>query len=103
MGWIRYLGFALPLSVALDFRRDSQYDAHAAPAVCSLCLRYKDETYAYGVIDRICRDDLVDTVRVSTWRVRPMPRTVVDRPEERIAEKVHELVPLDDLWERSFP
>ena len=103
MGFLKYLGFALPLSVALDLRKDGQMDGHPSPAICTKCGLWKRETFAFGEDRRICRDDLVDTVRVSTYRVRPIPRTVVsEHPEEIVADQPHQQVPLDPWWDRQL-
>lgn len=97
-----FLGFTLPFSVAYDFGKTTPYDAHPSPALCSKCGRWATETYAYGLMERICRADLGDTVKVCTWRVTPLRRTVTEQPAEKVAEKDYQLVPIPDLYERSF-
>ena len=100
MGFVRYLGFILPLAIAFDLRKDGTRNGWPYPAVCSKCGRYKPDTYAYGLHSRICRDDLVDTVRVSTWRTTPQPRTVESaHPEEKVEENGYRL---DPWWDRQL-
>jgi len=100
MGFIRHFGFILPLSIAFDLRKDGARNGWPTAAVCSKCHKWKAETYGYGWYSRICRDDLVDTVRVQTWRTTPIPRSV--ESAHPVEDQTGGGVELDPWWDRQL-
>lgn len=102
MGFMYFLGFAVPFSVALDHNKAGPPDARPSRGLCCLCKRVKDDTYVMGFADRVCADDVADVVhRSGARRIRSPRRPVGEWPPERVAEHQRDLEPLDPWWDRQ--
>lgn len=103
-GFVLFLGFALPFALAFDRTGEGPRDAYPSRGLCSLCKRWKEETYRLTSLERICVDDMTAVVhRSGARRIRPQPRAAIPEwPLEKVAEKSHQLTPLDTWWDRQF-
>lgn len=103
MGFMFFLGFAIPFAVALDRNKEGPRDAMPSRGLCCLCKRVKDDTYVRGFADRICADDLTGVVhRSGARRIHAQPRSVGAWPPEKVADHPTQLEPLDPWWDRQF-
>lgn len=98
-GWIKFLGFAVPISIALDNGASPGRDGLPRAGICSLCKRFKAVTYLMGVDERVCEDDIEDTVNSkAVQRVRSHPRSI-----EHPVEVVNLYGPsIDPMWDKAF-
>jgi hypothetical protein len=102
-GYVYHFGFALPFALAFDIRADGPRDAHPSRGLCSLCKRWKEETFSFGENKHICTDDLAGIIhRSGARRVRPQPRGVEEWPLEKVADKKQDQVAIDPWWDRQF-
>jgi hypothetical protein len=103
VGWLKFLGFAIPFAVAFDNNASPPRDALPSRGRCSLCKRMKDETYILGSGERACADDVRDVARRSmALRSRTAPRPVGEWPLEKVADTEAQLVPIDPRWDGWF-
>ena len=103
MGFMFFLGFAIPFAVALDRNKEGPRDAMPSRGLCCLCKRQKEETYAIGVGQRVCVDDVVGVVhRSGARRIRSQPRPIGEWPLEKVADLPSKLEPLDPWWDRQL-
>lgn len=103
-GFLTWLGFRLPLALALDLSKDPDYDARPTHGVCRLCKRQSKEVYIRADGEAVCRDDLADIVRRSGPRRITTPRPLSTTwPLEQVRDRNDgQWVDLRPQWERWF-
>lgn len=98
-GFIRFLGFALPVILAFDLDKNPPRYGTPMPGRCCLCKRQRPKTYGRGDGQRVCSIDIEETVRVQhKARHRAAPRPIALNPSETLPERQ----PLDPWWDRWF-
>lgn len=100
-GFLTWLGFRLPLALALDISKEPGYDARPTGGRCRLCRRHCAEVYRRGDGEVVCRDDVVDIVRTSGPRRITKPRPLDQWPLEVVREPTDgKYVNLGPEWDR---
>jgi hypothetical protein len=103
VGILRFLGFSIPLAVALDLNKTPDYDARPMGGRCSLCKRAYAETYKLTRDERICVGCVTDIVRRSGPRRITTPRPVGDWPFEMVRDPADgKYVELDPWWDKQL-
>ena len=100
-GFLKYLGFAIPLSLAIDpvggDPAKPARDRLPGMGTCVLCKRQRAVTYQRGDGNRVCVEDIGDTVHSKAVRRTPSQR----RPVNPQPEVVHDR-PMDDFSARQW-
>ena len=63
-GWLKYLGFALPITIALDNSPSPGHDGRPTKGVCSFCKVKRNVLYTLGNGQRMCSVDIDDLRRL---------------------------------------
>lgn len=89
-GFLKYLGFALPLAIAIDGigsdPKNPPRDRLPGKGLCSFCKRERAVSYALGMFERMCKVCLDDTLRVRFKRGSNRRRLLPEHPLEAVVE-----------------
>lgn len=103
MGFLKFLGFSIPLPIALDLNKEPGYDARPSGGRCCLCKRVYVETYKLTRDERICVGCVSDITRRAGPRRITSPRPVGDWPLEQVREPGDgKYVGLDPWWDTQL-
>lgn len=100
-GGLKFLGFNLPFDVARDNEPNPPHDKQSGTGYCVLCKRLRTVTYQRWDGERVCRQDIDDTMRVLSKRRVFRSRSVASGTPVEIKEPME---PWDRqrIWDRWF-
>ena len=100
-GFLKYLGFAIPLALALDpiggDPAKPLRDRLPGMGTCVLCKRQRAVTYQRGDGQRVCAEDIRDTLNSKAVRRTPAQRRPIGPSNETVIDK-----PIDEFSARQW-